>query len=173
MAPSKRGEAVVKKREPSPTPSFDLLPPILSVSPSPVPPAPAASPLAPVQPGIPAASPPAPVQPGIPSLGRRLCLCCAKHASLDVHVRCSFDLKNRSNCRRCREQSSLCVPVSVSLCSFSFLLFSFLSLSLPEFRFSDSGNRFLPPSPVSATDFSDTSVFWIPALVLNAVKPPL
>ena len=105
----------------------------------------------PQRPRIPVSVPPARLRPrprphhqcppgAAPELFRVFCLRCAVHAATDPSAVCRFDRPESVKCRYCREQKSLCDPVSVSHCSSSFLCLMFV--------------RSRPPWPPGANLFS-------------------
>jgi hypothetical protein len=56
------------------------------------------------------------------SLGRLLCLRCAKRGKDEPKLRCTFDDPGSKKCSRCRSQKSICPPVSTSFSSSVFVL---------------------------------------------------
>ena len=96
----------------------------------------------PQRPSIPVSVPPARLRrqprprhqcpPGAaPELFRVFCLRCAVHTATDPAATCRFDRPESKKCRYCREQKSLCDPVSVSHHSSSFLYLMFVRFHLP------------------------------------------
>ena len=75
-----------------------------------------------------------------PKLFRVFCLQCAVHTATDPTATCRFDRPESKKCRYCREQKSLCDPVSVSHYGSSFLYLTFV--------------RSRPPWPPGAKLFS-------------------
>ena len=75
-----------------------------------------------------------------PKLFRVFCLWCAVHTATDPTATCQFDRPELKKCRYCRDQKSLCDPVSVSRCISSFLYLMFV--------------RSRPPWPPGANLFS-------------------
>ena len=61
-----------------------------------------------------------------PELFRVFYLRCAVHTATDPSAVCRFDRPESVKCRYCREQKSLCDPVSVSHCGSSFLFLMFV-----------------------------------------------
>ena len=66
-----------------------------------------------------------------PELFRVFCLRCAVHTATDPAATCRFDRPESKKCRYCREQKSLCDPVSISHCSSFFLYLTFDRSRLP------------------------------------------
>ena len=105
----------------------------------------------PQRPPIPVSAPPARLRrrprprhqcpPGAaPKLFQVFCLQCAVHTATDPTATCRFDRPESKKCRYCREQKSLCDPVSVSHYGSSFLYLTFV--------------RSRPPWPPGAKLFS-------------------